>query len=96
MINWIRRKLGGPFTRWYVKRGYTFTYDFEECSIHSDGIFNTPLGIPKAVWTCPWWVKPFLIFFSPSVYCMEKFTKIVISGFEDGLMFGKEEKKDEH
>ena len=42
------------FTKWYVKNGYKFGYD----SSH------------VAVWHCPWWVKPLLIFFSPSVYFM--------------------------
>ena len=44
------------FTKWYFKRGYRFGYKV-----------NTDV----AVWDCPWWVKPLLIFFSPSVYFYE-------------------------
>ena len=42
------------FTKWYVNNGYKFGYDSSSV----------------AVWRCPWWVKPLLIFFSPSVYFM--------------------------
>ena len=44
------------FTKWYFKRGYRFGYKVDN-------------GV--AVWDCPWWVKPLLIFFSPSVYFYE-------------------------
>lgn len=85
MINWIRRKLGGPFTRWYVKRGYKYGYDFKASYVHTDGIFSTPLKMPKAVWTCPWWVRPLLIFFSPSVYYTTAYSKWLIDGLLAGV-----------
>ena len=56
------------FTKWYVKKGYKFFYD-------SSNI---------AVWRCPWWVKPLLIFFSPSVYFMN-YGKLFADGFMKGL-----------
>ena len=56
------------FTKWYVKKGYKFGYD----------------SLNVAVWNCPWWVKPLLIFFSPSVYFMS-FGNMFIDGFLDGL-----------
>lgn len=90
LIKKIHNKISARFTRWYIKRGYTFWYDFENCSIYSDGIFNTPLGTPNAVFNCPWWVKPLLIFFSPSVYTIDKVGKTVIAGILDGLLLGEE------
>ena len=96
MINWLRRKLGGPFTRWYVKRGYTFDYEFEAGAVHTDGTFSTPLKLPKPVWNCPWWVRPLLIFFSPSVYSLDKYTKRFVEYFNAGLLHGLgEENNDE-
>jgi hypothetical protein len=94
-MNFIHRKLSGPFTRWYVKRGYTFDYEFEAGAAHTDGTFSTPLRFPKAVWTCPWWVKPLLIFFSPSVYVLDKYTTEFIKYFNEGLLAGEGEKKDD-
>ena len=55
------------FTKWYVKQGYRFGYKFEPKSYFSDDLVDT--GV--AFWVCPWWVKPLLIFFSPSVYLYE-------------------------
>lgn len=57
------------FTKWYFKRGYRFGYKV-----------NT--GV--AVWDCPWWVKPLLIFFSPSVYFYE-LGDCVSKGINEGL-----------
>ena len=55
------------FTKWYFKRGYRFGYNFGPKNYFSDDLVDT--GV--AVWDCPWWVKPLLIFFSPSVYFYE-------------------------
>lgn len=53
-MNKLRRK----FTEWYVQRGYTFIYIRKgDCLMDLDGI-----------WVCPFWVKPLLVLFSPSVY----------------------------
>ena len=57
------------FTKWYVKKGYKFGYD-SSC---------------VAVWHCPWWVKPLLIFFSPSVYFVQAYGKLIVDGFMEGL-----------
>lgn len=44
------------FTKWYVKKGYTFGYDFSKCeTIGGDDIFPPmPLTQPVVVWGCPW------------------------------------------
>lgn len=70
-MNKIRR----AFTLWYIKRGYTFEYDFSD----------VPGSIPKTVWNCPWWVVPLLIFFSPSTYVMETIGKTIVNGLLSGL-----------
>ncbi|WP_347256100.1 hypothetical protein [Anaerostipes sp. PC18] len=62
------------FTKWYIKRGYSFGYEF--------GISE---GICNARYYCPFWVKPFLILFSPSVYMKEKFRQGLVSGFIKGI-----------
>lgn len=67
------------FTKWYVKRGYKFSYDLSHV----------------AVWNCPWWVKPLLIFFSPAVYFIEAYGKLAVDGFMEGLKKGMEAKEDE-
>lgn len=79
------------FTKWYVKKGYTFGYDFSGCeTIGEDGTFPLPASFPAAVWKCPRWVKPFLFLFSPSVYMMEAVCKIAAEGFRDGLRKAEE------
>ena len=65
------------FTKWYVKKGYRFGYDYSNV----------------AVWNCPWWVKPLLIFFSPSVYFMN-YGKLLADGFMKGLKNEMEAKED--
>ena len=68
------------FTKWYVKKGYKFSYDSSNCEmIGSDDIFPPiPKTPPVAVWHCPWWVKPLLILFSPSVYFVEAYIKLIV------------------
>lgn len=55
-MNRIKR----AFTKWYIKRGYMFYYDFVR--------INEEVIRIRARYNCPLWVKPLLIFFSPSVY----------------------------
>lgn len=83
------------FTKWYVKKGYTFGYDFSKCeTIGGDDIFPPmPLTQPVVVWGCPWWVKPFLFLFSPSVYVAEDWGKQFVNGFIAGMQMGMEVKK---
>lgn len=57
------------FTYWYIKKGYTFRYDKE----------NNP------IWDCPWWVRPLLILFSPSIYTMRKCGEIFCESFRKGI-----------
>lgn len=73
------------FTKWYARRGYSFRYDFTGIPVFDDGIIKTPLGIPKAVFDCSDWVKPLLIFFSPSVYVREAWGRELLEGFVTGL-----------
>lgn len=49
------KKIRRKFTTWYYKKGYRFGY------IDPSKSFDT-------YYKCPRWVKPLLIFFSPSVY----------------------------
>lgn len=79
------KKLRRIFTRWYVKRGYTFGYDFTDVPVYSDGYLSTPGGIPKTIWNCPWWVKPLLIFFSPSVYMSKTYGEGLTKGFYESF-----------
>ena len=86
-------KLHKAFTKWYIKRGYTFGYDFTGVPVYTDGILTTPCGVPKSMFNCPWWVKPLLIFFSPSTYCSETWGKSFIEGFKQGLEMSKNDPK---
>lgn len=86
-------KLKARFTKWYIKRGYSFGYDFADTRIYYDGFLATPLDMPKAIFTCPWWVKPLLIFFSPSVYSAETFGKIIADAIAEGIRAGEDMKK---
>lgn len=65
------KKLRKKFTKWYVKKGYTFGYD--------------DFSPSSAVWNCPWYVKPLLFLFSPSIYDVECITNYIYKGFMDGL-----------
>lgn len=51
------------FTRWYVKRGWSFD---------GDGF------------DCPWYIRPFLFLFSPSIYVHELMKKFV-DGIRDAF-----------
>lgn len=81
MMMWARRK----FTEWYIKRGYTFSYDFSETKTVGEYPFYFPFGVPKTCFVCPVWVKPFLFLFSPSIYTAGTLGKIFIEGFMEGL-----------
>ena len=88
MMKRLRRK----FTEWYFRKGYTFGYDFTGIeTIGGDDIFPAmPTSMPRAVWNCPWYVKPFLFLFSPSIYFCE-ITKSFAEDFAKGLSKGLEE-----
>lgn len=62
-------KLRQLFTEWYFRHGWTFEYDFN-------------LGV-KPAWNCPFYVKPLLVLFSPSVYFMCDSADFA-RGFEEG------------
>lgn len=70
-------KLKKRFTKWYIDKGYLFGYDFTDNPTESSFV-------------CPIWVRPFLIFFSPSVYLNETYGKIVRDGMRDGIKAGEE------
>ena len=82
------------FTKWYVKNGYKFGYDFTDVPVYDDGFMKTPAGVPKAVWHCPWFVKPFLFLFSPSVYAIYDWEKQISDGFVAGLKVEMEAKEE--
>ena len=66
-------KLRKQFTLWYIKKGYRFGYD-------GGNLY------PVAVWYCPWYVKPLLFLFSPSIYFyFENVGKLFLDGFLDGV-----------
>ena len=70
-------KLKKRFTKWYVDKGYLFGYDFTDNPTESSFV-------------CPIWVRPLLIFFSPSVYLNETYGKIVRDGIREGIEAGEE------
>ena len=76
------------FTKWYVKKGYRFGYDFEDCDIIGDEHFKSPYGMPIAYWICPKWVKPLLMLFSPSIYTTLTIGADFVRGFQKGLNEG--------
>ena len=76
-------KLREKFTKWYIKRGYTFGYS--GVPVYTDGLLVTPLEMPEAIWKCPWWVKPLLIFFSPSIYYRDTWGRLIYEGLMEGL-----------
>lgn len=82
------------FTKWYVREGYKFGYYFTDVPVYDDGFMKIPAGVPKAVWHCPWFVKPFLFLFSPSVYAAEDWGKQISDGFMAGLKVGMEAKEE--
>ena len=73
------------FTKWYVKKGYKFRYDFLSVSVVGDELFPLACDVPRTVFNCPFWVKPFLIFFSPSVYFAEAVGKTICNAFLEGI-----------
>lgn len=81
-------KLKRRFTKWYIKKGYTFGYDFQETDVYTDGTFTTLSNMPPVRFNCPWWVMPFLILFSPSIYYAETVGKKIAEGFAAGLKKG--------
>lgn len=77
------------FTIWYINRGYLFGYALH----HID--FDEPIyPEPMAIFDCPWYVKPLLCFFSPSVYFREKHGKAIIRWLEEGMNSAMEEYDD--
>lgn len=72
MLDKLRRK----FTKWYVRKGYRFEYNFNGYE---------SWNIPTAYWICPNWIKPLLVLFSPSIYQLETDGKALMQGFIDGF-----------
>lgn len=69
-----------------------FGYDFTHVPVYSDGFLSTPGGIPESRFHCPWWVKPLLIFFSPSVYFAEAWGKNIAKWIQEGIEMGIKER----
>lgn len=55
------------FTKWYVAKGYRYGFQFD--------LFHM-----RSIYTCPLWVRPLLVFFSPSVYMRELVCKAIVKG----------------
>lgn len=66
----LKTYINRKFTYWYIKKGYIFSYTSETLEPH---------------WECPWWVRPLLIFFSPSIYFMRKYGELFCESFRKGL-----------
>ena len=85
------------FTEWYVKQGYKFGYEFAGVPVIDEDLFSILSQMMEPYWTCPFWVRPLLIFFSPSIYFMEitgkNFVKYFNKGLEEGIRQLKEVKK---
>ena len=79
-------KIRERFTKWYIKHGYTFGYDFTDVPMYDDGVLRIPLYPPEGVFNCPFWIKPLLIFFSPSVYFHEVYVRVMCEEFWKGFV----------
>ena len=78
-------KLRHRFTKWYIRKGYTFGYDFTDVPVVGDEYIKSPCGIPKSIWRCPFWVRPLLVLFSPSIYAAEAWGKGIVEGLIKGM-----------
>lgn len=81
MIQKIKKK----FTLWYIKKGYTFGYEYSGTEFVYYDNKKVPLGKPAAVFKCPVWVRPFLIFFSPSIYMQKTNRQQIVQSFLEGI-----------
>jgi hypothetical protein len=89
------KNLREKFTKWYIKRGYEFGYDYSNhIYIDTDGtyihenccdILPNDISEIKSYFKCPWWVRPLLIFFSPSVYFRDTLGKMIINSLKAGI-----------
>ena len=82
------------FTRWYVKKGYLFGYGWPDVDDCKYDIYMRCDGFLNYYWICPKWIRPLLIFFSPSMYTSEFYGKTIVEhfqkGIEEGLQWNKE------
>ena len=74
------------FTKWYIRKGYRFYYKVNPIkSLYTDDdikFFDSDL---EAKFLCPWYIRPLLIFFSPSVYMYEEYGKQIAKSFMKGM-----------
>lgn len=84
MMEWLKRK----FTNWFVKKGYSFGYDFSNI----ETIDGVPFGDPPACFKCPIWVRWLAVYlFSPSIYMYEignSLCEAISEGFHSDLDLG--------
>ena len=78
-------KLKHRFTQWYIRKGYTFGYDYTGVPAIDDEYIKHPSKIPKAIWRCPFLVRPLLAMFSPSIYAAEAWGKVIVEGLIKGM-----------
>lgn len=87
------RYLRRIFTKWYIKKGYTFGYNYSSVEfIGGDEIFPPmPIKLPECYYNCPRYIYPLLFLFSPSIYYIETVGKAIADGFIKGLNSETEE-----
>lgn len=89
------KDLKSRFTKWYVKKGYRFTYaivgfDFSTEDLSMKYLESNPNPL-KEIFSCPWWVRPLLCFFSPSVYGSQMLYKQIQESLKKGYIEGLNE-----
>lgn len=82
------------FTKWYIRKGYRFYYKVNPIkSLYTDDdikFFDSDL---EAKFLCPWYIRPLLIFFSPSVYMYHEYGKVIAENFMKGMEEAKRGKE---
>lgn len=74
------------FTKWYIRNGYRFYYRFDPAkTLYTNDVFKFTDSVPEARFLCPWYIRPLLIFFSPSVYMYEEYGKQIAKSFMKGM-----------
>lgn len=91
------RDIKSRFTKWYIKKGYRFTYAYAGCDFTTEELSmkfleNNPNPL-KGVFSCPWWVRPLLCFFSPSVYGTQMLYKQIQEALKKGFIEGLNESR---
>lgn len=74
------------FTKWYIRKGYRFYYRLDPAKfLYTNDVFKFIDSVSEAKFLCPWYIRPLLIFFSPSVYMYEEYGKQIAKSFMKGM-----------